>query len=110
MGQQVPDAAAYLAVMRIDGNLARRVPGQVDLAHALQWQPIEIGAGTETVVMGADIDVVDVQQQVAAGPPRDFGRSEERRVGKECVSKCRSRVSPYHLKKKKLTRPRITNE
>src|SRR3546814_14050581 len=24
------------------------------------------------------------------------GRSEERRVGKECVSTCRSRVSPYH--------------
>src|SRR3546814_11039108 len=27
-------------------------------------------------------------------------RSEERRVGKECVSKCRSRWSPYHRKKK----------
>src|SRR3546814_17722993 len=27
-------------------------------------------------------------------------RSEERRVGKECVSKCRSRWSPYHYKKK----------
>src|SRR3546814_13537676 len=26
-------------------------------------------------------------------------RSEERRVGKECVSTCRSRWSPYHLKK-----------
>src|SRR3546814_17264297 len=25
-------------------------------------------------------------------------RSEERRVGKECVSTCRSRWSPYHLK------------
>src|SRR3546814_4210370 len=24
------------------------------------------------------------------------GRSEERRVGKECVSTCRSRCSPYH--------------
>src|SRR3546814_7654479 len=27
-------------------------------------------------------------------------RSEERRVGKECVSPCRSRWSPYHYKKK----------
>src|SRR3546814_16305361 len=27
-------------------------------------------------------------------------RSEERRVGKECVSKCRSRWSPEHKKKK----------
>src|SRR3546814_14471119 len=26
-------------------------------------------------------------------------RSEERRVGKECVSTCRSRRSPYHQKK-----------
>src|SRR3546814_18292885 len=26
----------------------------------------------------------------------DRGRSEERRVGKECVSTCRSRRSPYH--------------
>src|SRR3546814_12519498 len=25
-------------------------------------------------------------------------RAEERRVGKECVSKCRSRWSPYHYK------------
>src|SRR3546814_16958873 len=35
------------------------------------------------------------------GSPRTFGmtvrkRSEERRVGKECVSTCRSRWSPYH--------------
>src|SRR3546814_21078260 len=28
--------------------------------------------------------------------PRAVIRSEERRVGKECVSTCRSRWSPYH--------------
>src|SRR3546814_993659 len=28
--------------------------------------------------------------------PRNGMRSEERRVGKECVSTCRSRWSPYH--------------
>src|SRR3546814_2549885 len=28
--------------------------------------------------------------------PRPPTRSEERRVGKECVSTCRSRWSPYH--------------
>src|SRR3546814_16502771 len=32
-------------------------------------------------------------------------RSEERRVGKECVSTCRSRWSPYHYKKKHNKRP-----
>src|SRR3546814_14769631 len=34
---------------------------------------------------------------VGDGPQRpDRDRSEERRVGKECVSTCRSRWSPYH--------------
>src|SRR3546814_15261510 len=32
--------------------------------------------------------------------PRTAVRSDERRVGKECVSTCRSRWSPYHYKKK----------
>src|SRR3546814_19810776 len=35
-------------------------------------------------------------------------RSEERRVGKECVSTCSSRRSPYHYKKK-LTCYQIEN-
>src|SRR3546814_5897463 len=30
------------------------------------------------------------------GTDQGINRSEERRVGKECVSKCRSRWSPYH--------------
>src|SRR3546814_17569950 len=32
--------------------------------------------------------------------PATSVRSEERRVGKECVSTCRSRWSPYHKNKK----------
>src|SRR3546814_18707881 len=34
-------------------------------------------------------------------------RSAERRVGKECVSTCRSRWSPSHQKKKKTVRQHI---
>src|SRR3546814_13756668 len=34
------------------------------------------------------------------------GRSEERRVGKECVSTCRSRWSPYHYKKNTIRKNR----
>src|SRR3546814_18447113 len=40
--------------------------------------------------------------RAAAHADHDAGesrRSEERRVGKECVSTCRSRWSPYHKKK-----------
>src|SRR3546814_18619447 len=34
-------------------------------------------------------------------------RSEERHVGKECVSSCSSRWSPYHTKKKHKNTPRF---
>src|SRR3546814_18194229 len=36
-----------------------------------------------------------------------YSRSEERRVGKECVSTCRFRWSPYHKKKKKKTKTTV---
>src|SRR3546814_18637304 len=37
-------------------------------------------------------------------------RSEERRVGKECVSTCRYRWSPYHYKKKNYKATRKAHE
>src|SRR3546814_17741168 len=37
---------------------------------------------------------------IAFVPEAEGKRSEERRVGKECVSTCRSRWSPYPLKNK----------
>src|SRR3546814_12762052 len=36
-------------------------------------------------------------------------RSEERRVGKECVSTCRSQWSPYHSKKKQQNKESKTD-
>src|SRR3546814_19208750 len=50
------------------------------------------------------IPVADLVAVIAEGacklkrlaPRADIARSEERRVGKECVSTCRSRWSPYH--------------
>src|SRR3546814_14602745 len=41
------------------------------------------------------------------GTVRVNWRSEERRVGKECVSTCRSRGSPYKYKKNKKNRKRV---
>src|SRR3546814_2037023 len=44
-------------------------------------------------------DQAEVRPQVVLGGsdgPYRQRRSEERRVGKECVSTCRSRWSPYH--------------
>src|SRR3546814_10979821 len=48
--------------------------------------------------------VLAIRVLVRGGPREDKSfdiRSEERRVGKECVSTCRSRWSPYHSKKNK---------
>src|SRR3546814_18678186 len=42
--------------------------------------------------------------------PRLAGRSEARRVGKECVSTGRSRWSPYNSKKKERKSPKSKNE
>src|SRR3546814_14258708 len=55
----------------------------------------------------AGMDVADsplgvVRQRVDR--PDRHERSEERRVGKECVSTCRSRWSPSHSKKKNKER------
>src|SRR3546814_18773187 len=61
-----------------------------------------LGGAPGAVVLGADTEVVldgDV-----FGKPQDADdaaamlrrRSEERRVGKECVSRCRARWSPVH--------------
>ena len=41
-----------------------------------------------------NIDVIN--WMLGAHPLRASGRSEERRVGKECIPPCRSRWSPYH--------------
>src|SRR3546814_9136093 len=50
-------------------------------------QPLEIGFG-QAVFLQHVSHMVDHEV--------DLERSEERRVGKECVSTCRSRWSPYH--------------
>src|SRR3546814_18655086 len=60
--------------------------------------------GQVLLVNYADIDNLQITTLDAARFLHDGGRSEERRVGKECVSTCRSRWSPYYYKKKKNTR------
>src|SRR3546814_12750492 len=65
-------------------------------ATIAQCQQAEAG-----VVEGVDEQAAT--KMTAAGDRFDrfaVDRSEERRVGKECVSTCRSRWSPYHYKKK----------
>src|SRR3546814_11535857 len=67
--------------------------------------PVAPPRGGECRGAEADRDQVDARREVELQrlQPDGLGadmRSEERRVGKECVSTCRSRGSPYHYKKK----------
>ena len=48
--------------------------------------------GFGKVVVTPNITLVNVMLVETLG----YNRSEERRVGKECASMCRSRWSPYH--------------
>ena len=41
-------------------------------------------------------ELYNIAQAVLKGHLAGDGRSEERRVGKECTIQCRSRWSPYH--------------
>src|SRR3546814_15406570 len=78
--------------------------GRIDCggARKIQWPHADLESRTPRLV-----DQVFVKRAMAifrhaieGEPPRvrktGFVRSEERRVGKECVSTCRSRWSPYH--------------
>src|SRR3546814_12928504 len=67
----------------------------------LRQLPPSLVAANLRVMLQRQADVVDAVEQTAFA--KRIERSEERRVGKECVSTCRSRWSPSHYKKKTIT-------
>src|SRR3546814_18609043 len=75
------------------------------LALALGLLPVLVG-----FVVPASYLVWETVERVAGAgvSPQLLARSEERRVGKACVSTCRSRWAPDHSQKKyTMTRMRI---
>src|SRR3546814_10535249 len=62
-----------------------------DLLHRLRLR-----GGTDMADRKADVDGRTNALIEQVGLKEDLTRSEERRVGKECGSTCRSRWSPYH--------------
>src|SRR3546814_12767126 len=77
---------------------ARLLPGDLTRTAVAAQLRHRLVREAETVqTTGADLAAEGVQRQLAI--ERDaltaFDRSEERRVGKECVSTCRSRWSQY---------------
>ena len=70
---------------------------------ALQGISVEIRRGEMVAVMGPSgcgkttfLNCFSGLDDITQGQVTLEGRSEERRVGKECTSVCRSRWSPYH--------------
>ncbi len=63
-------------IVRIDEQASTVVAmsGEVNLAHAFGGHPGEIGEGIESVIGGADIDIVDVQQEVTTSSTAHLGQ------------------------------------
>src|SRR3546814_16767417 len=81
-----------------DRDPARAIDEQIGIARGEDGR-----FGFRAVVIGLEIDGVLVEiaeQRVRDLGEARFGRSDERRVGKECVSTVRSRWSTYHSNKK----------
>src|SRR3546814_3637420 len=66
-------------------DLAMLKAGWEFIGHGMHQQSLDAGSGERELIM-----------QCLEKLRAFTGRSEERRVGKECVSTCRSRWSPYH--------------
>src|SRR3546814_16734808 len=92
-------------------DLARRLGGEIVNADSQQvYRGLDVGTAKPTSAERAAVphhllDVVEPGEgmdaaRFAALADAAIARSEERRVGKECVRKCRSRWSPYLYKKK----------
>src|SRR3546814_12601841 len=77
-----------------------------DLALDVGWQrrggPVHIGTRLGgrggAILPGREVEnhLAHALGDDGVAAPHHGGRSEERRVGKACVSTCRSRWSPYH--------------
>src|SRR3546814_20262917 len=85
------DADLQQVVLGKDGALAAMRPGAVLVDHTTVSAKIARRLAEEAASKG----LLAVDAPVSGGQA-GAERSAERRVGKECVSTCRSRWSPYH--------------
>src|SRR3546814_13705334 len=82
-------------------NYAVAIAGQSNITVPLDGVTAEAAATCDGLGVQGRVQIV-MPYEVVIGSffNLHISRSEERRVGKECVSKCRTRVSQYHYKNK----------
>ena len=61
-----------------------------------EWEILRVGADFRLKCMGCGHQIMIARKIVEKNTKDLKKRSEERRVGKECLRLCRSRWSPYH--------------
>ena len=104
----IGNKAVDRTVLREPGNYAAR-PAAVQNFRDLHHQAVALLTGQDINVLFVAFGILNwvdpATNEIVRSPlllvpvslePRADGRSEERRVGKECVQPCRSRWSPYH--------------
>src|SRR5947209_4773438 len=74
---QLPDRLRYPGAVVVDQNvfdLGGVMAGEVELTDRVRRQRIDIPGRVEPEISRADIDVVDLSQEAAAGSARGFGQ------------------------------------
>ena len=104
LGRQVGGQLIGGEILLLSGPLgAGKTVFVKGIAAGLELDPAEVTSPTFTLVNPYSgrltlyhIDLYRLDEGASAAHAVDLDRSEERRVGKECLTQCRSRWSPYH--------------
>src|SRR3546814_13445380 len=86
-----PHAVSTVGMMQVSPNSRNTIPGRVFLTIDLRHPDDHTLSAMEAELRKACAEICEPARIEAA-----VERSEERRVGEECVSTCRSRWSRYH--------------
>src|SRR3546814_14803280 len=109
MSSHPPGKAAAFEELRQVRNLGAVDPGEVTISghDPFYNTPYRVGEAVAASIAAVGVAANDIWQlrtgrrqalsvDVRAAAATLRTRSEERRVGKECVRTCRSRLVPYH--------------